>query len=717
MIYSAYKASKEIAESFEADASRIATRDFNKHRNLMEKKRRIAADLLGNIEKAEHAIIEMESGSRSCGIFAHVSALSLVPLMTFKEGAYSDRQEEARKVSDSKRYNGDNIPNIGGPGNSVRTAKHWGTQISDTLKSLREYGSDFCSGRIKAFELRQKMQIKLIRSGVILTLHFLARTFAIALACTGHMRPQDWYELYCAAVFGYDCVYDNGQQARGSGTRDCESCVHVPGIGTMRDLVWNLRRILKRHSDACIHSDTHQRDPCLSGILCLIHGKQLKKVDKKHRTGYSNDTNPENMYTANMLVDGEWGLMSARNAIVIASGIFDLHDRLALHANTQSITWRNVMEVCGKADEVKKAAEEKKMGGDNYIAETMRETLSVEMPGRCVIKAGLEVYKFTTVGPVKTMPSKDSGVQKYKFDDQATGLIKVKGNINNAWKGVGQSHLREDLESCLEGTSVGARHALAALHREIGHTKRTSDDHYNKPPIAVSFTWPVDKKKKAPEAWEAELQAAIGIPPIKDGENEENMSSKETGRRNIKYVLNLCERVKMTSSTLCNGHLRCGNFGLVTYCECGLAADQFRKQNKRMWLKNIGLEEPPSRLDRLPEPTQRLLDEVDEAFLKLLRGILVLHARWPKITEEQKRYSIIVDKFYESLKKRVLTRLCASFQKNSESSPPPRLQQACLECHAPRCSPLRCMQRGNTTSIRRTKATTMLTKTSGKRRI
>jgi hypothetical protein len=128
MIYAAYKASKEIAESFEAYASRIATRDFNKYRNLMEKKQQFAEDLLGHTEKAEHAIIQIESGSRSCGIFAHVSALSLVPLMTFKEGAYSDRQEEARKVSDSKRYNGDNVPDIGGPGNSVRTAEHWGTQ-------------------------------------------------------------------------------------------------------------------------------------------------------------------------------------------------------------------------------------------------------------------------------------------------------------------------------------------------------------------------------------------------------------------------------------------------------------------------------------------------------------------------------------------------------------------------------------------------------------
>jgi hypothetical protein len=298
----------------------------------------------------------------------------------------------------------------------------------------------------------------------------------------------------------------------------------------MRNPVWNLRRILNRHSDACIHSDTHQREPCLSGILCLINGKQLKKVDKKHRTGYSNDTNPDITYTANMLVGGEWGLMSAGNSIVIASGILELHDRLALHANTQSITWRNVMEVCGTANEVKKAADEKKMGGDSYIAETMRETLSVEMPGRCVIKAGLEVYKLTRVGPVKTMPSKDTGVQKYKFDDQATDRIKVKGNIINAWKGVGQSHLREDLESCQEGTSVGARHALEALHREIGHTKQTADKHYNKPPIAVSFTWLVDKKKKAPEAWEAELQAVIGIPPIKDEENEENMSSKKTSR-------------------------------------------------------------------------------------------------------------------------------------------------------------------------------------------
>jgi hypothetical protein len=136
----------------------------------------------------------------------------------------------------------------------------------------------------------------------------------------------------------------------------------------MRNLVWNPRRILKRHSDACIHSDTQQREPCLSGILCLINGKQLKKVDKKHRTGYSNDT--KITYTANMLVDGEWGLMSAGNVIVIASRIVELHDRLAHHANTQSITWRNVMEVCGTADEVKKAAEEKKMGSDSYIAET-----------------------------------------------------------------------------------------------------------------------------------------------------------------------------------------------------------------------------------------------------------------------------------------------------------------------------------------------------------
>jgi hypothetical protein len=268
-----------------------------------------------------------------------------------------------------------------------------------------------------------------------------------------------------------------------------------------------------------------------------------------------------------------------------------------------------------------------------------------------VIKAGLEVFKLTIVGNVKSMPSKDTGVQKWTFDDQATKRLKVKGNAINAWKGVGQSHLREDLESCLEGRSVGVRHALEVLHREIGHTKSTADKHYNKPPIAVSFTWPVDKKKKAPEAWEAELQAGIGIPLIKDGENEENMSPKETSRRNIEYVLNLRERVKMTSSMLCNGHLRCCDFGLVTDCECGLAADQFRKQNQRMWLKNIGLEEPPSRLDPSPEPTQRLLYELDCADLKLLRGIPVLHARWPKITEEQKRYSIIVDKFNESLSK------------------------------------------------------------------
>jgi hypothetical protein len=127
------------------------------------------------------------------------------------------------------------------------------------------------------------------------------------------------------------------------------------------------------------------------------------------------------------------------------------------------------------------------------------------------------------------------------------------------------------------------------------------------------------------------------------------LQKRQAGHRNIEYVLNLRERVKMTSSMLCNDQLRCGDFGLVTDCECGIAADQFRKQNQRTWLKNIGLDEPPSRLDPSPEPTQRLLYEVDKAVLKLARGVPELHARWPKITEEQKRYSIIVDKFREYL--------------------------------------------------------------------
>jgi hypothetical protein len=50
MIYAAYNASKEIAERLEESASGIAKRDFNKHLDLMERKRLFAEDLVVHIE-------------------------------------------------------------------------------------------------------------------------------------------------------------------------------------------------------------------------------------------------------------------------------------------------------------------------------------------------------------------------------------------------------------------------------------------------------------------------------------------------------------------------------------------------------------------------------------------------------------------------------------------------------------------------------------------
>jgi hypothetical protein len=165
------------------------------------------------------------------------------------------------------------------------------------------------------------------------------------------------------------------------------------------------------------------------------------------------------------------------------------------------------------------------------------------------------------------------------------------------------------MESCLEGTSVKSRHALQMLRHEIGHTKDTARKHYNKSPISVSFAWPVNPDK--PEAWEAAIQ----------GENEE----KTKARNDIEYVINLRERIKVTSKMLSDGHLICGDFGLITDCECGLDAHRYRLRNQKSWIGNR-LQDPPNALDASVESLRVLLDETHEAWVKLLRPVPQLHA-------------------------------------------------------------------------------------------
>jgi hypothetical protein len=85
------------------------------------------------------------------------------------------------------------------------------------------------------------------------------------------------------------------------------------------------------------------------------------------------------------------------------------------------------------------------MGGESYIAETLRDTLSIEQPGRCLMKVGLEVRVLKGISNVKPMPNQRN-CQMWMFDDPATEPIMVGNDLVCARKRIGQSQLREDLE-------------------------------------------------------------------------------------------------------------------------------------------------------------------------------------------------------------------------------------------------------------------------------
>jgi hypothetical protein len=380
--------------------------------------------------------------------------------------------------------------------------------------------------------------------------------------------------------------------------------IEVPGAAGLRDLVWNLDIMLKEHHNAFLDNAA-----CLTGIYAIISGLQFKKHERPYKNNRVSDVDPDNSYTANLLVDGEWGMMSAGNILVVARGIMELYNRVILHAQQgeHTITSRDIIENSDAKKTHERKTEQKSTGGESYLARTARETAR-KSSMCCNLQAGLHVHRLSFVGNVKPIITRDK-VKIYGFNDKAdkVAVQKEEGEQKKdketvwAWKSVCQGMIREDFESSLEFVGGSAKHVLEQVRPEIGHTTTTSRESYLKPPVALRFQPPSLRGKKDPaDRW---------------------------------AVLDLRESCNTMCTLLSKGDriLKCGDFGINTNCKCSMAATTYRSENQKEWMRRL-------------ENTRRVVPEIDDddprhllrlAFLtkvgvrELIRPIPKLHARWP----------------------------------------------------------------------------------------
>jgi hypothetical protein len=268
----------------------------------------------------------------------------------------------------------------------------WAELISETVKTLWGLAEETAGGgRGK----EQKDKLDGLRPGFIRVMQYFARMVSIALVCTGHMRSEDWYHMVCVCVFGADLDEDNIQKLTASADL---SHIIVPGC-SFRQLVWYLKDILEKHEEW-----SKNEECCLSGVLCVVDGVQMKKLKasagEKNANAHADD--PDLKYNLNVLVDGEWGAASAGNVMVIARGLLELYNGITLTLKKPPVTFRSVLEVVQSIKKTRTSNDEeprdKKQGGKSYISEALRHTLAV-YDQCCSVRTGLQVDVITSIKP------------------------------------------------------------------------------------------------------------------------------------------------------------------------------------------------------------------------------------------------------------------------------------------------------------------------------
>jgi hypothetical protein len=348
--------------------------------------------------QAVGSVIAIESGTRSTGIFAPYASVSFIPLMRF---ATVNSQKWVRGKS------------------PIVAINNWAGLTTKTVQTLWEIANEL-SQAAYVRKIKEKFD-KDLRYSFIRLMQYFARMFSISLACTGHMRSEDWYNMVCRCVFGQDVEHDDCHKLTSQAADNIQRYLHVPGCSAgLRELVWNLREILEAHSTAF-----KAKTCCLSGVLIEIEGTQLKKLNasegKKNSNYTSNDPNMK--YNINALVDGEWGVMSAGNVMVLARGILELFDRIAATLEQAPCTYRNVLERCSGENG------NKSLGGPSYMATALRSAFEDNLAVYSV-KSGLAVKVITVKERLKKCDRDKNGnrlsTPKYSVDFKMEPLSECK---------------------------------------------------------------------------------------------------------------------------------------------------------------------------------------------------------------------------------------------------------------------------------------------------
>jgi hypothetical protein len=601
MMYAVYCAVKTIAEAFKQTWLDV------KRASESEAIRTAVHQVATHLHNTLDPIVNIEAGGRSSGMFGAYAAVSGVPIMPNGRGS--------------------SVPSPNRKPDDTANVSEWIGTISSSYEELWKIASDVIDGKVV-----DATRLTSVRTRCIYVLQYFARMFTISLACTGHMRTEDWYNLYMSVVFGVDGNED------GTGFDKLAANhpqVEVPAAGGLRDIVWNLDLMPKAHRDAFA-----AKEACLTGILCIVTGTQQKKLSKVQKTNASDDEDPEISYNLNALIDGEWGVMSAGNAMVLARGLLELYNYLALHTSTAPIVYTSVVEL-QRAYKSKERAETEGSGGESYLAECVNKAL--KRTGCCSISTGMPVKKVAKIGGIVSNVGEHSVARTYSFKEE----LAIMKEIDKEGRIVGNkyidrfacaTHIRKELESSLGRKSVAASHVLKELGPQIGHGKRTQHKHYMKPPCRVKFTLPTEK----------------GFEEI---------------------TLNVKEQCKTKCSLLTKGHLKCGDFGINAGCPCSIKAVHYRHDNQKAWMQRISdRPEAPNMLEASTEHLARLVRQTKEAVDKLFRPTPRLFHRWATVTTEQiagaecvKRFSDAMDMLANEVVRRIRKTLEMEYAEQSET--------------------------------------------------
>jgi hypothetical protein len=601
MMYAVYCAVKTIAEAFKQTWLDV------KRASESEAIRTAVHQVATHLHNTLDPIVNIEAGGRSSGMFGAYAAVSGVPIMPNGRGS--------------------SVPSPNRKPDDTANVSEWIGTISSSYEELWKIASDVIDGKVV-----DATRLTSVRTRCIYVLQYFARMFTISLACTGHMRTEDWYNLYMSVVFGVDGNED------GTGFDKLAANhpqVEVPAAGGLRDIVWNLDLMPKAHRDAFA-----AKEACLTGILCIVTGTQQKKLSKVQKTNASDDEDPEISYNLNALIDGEWGVMSAGNAMVLARGLLELYNYLALHTSTAPIVYTSVVEL-QRAYKSKERAETEGSGGESYLAECVNKAL--KRTGCCSIRTGMPVKKVVEIGPIVSNVGKHSVARTYSFKEE----LAIMKDIDKEGRIVGNkyidryacaTHIRKELEISLGRKSVAAGHVMKELGPQIGHGKRTQHEHYMKPPCRVQLTLPTEK----------------GFEEI---------------------TLNVKEQCKTKCLLLTKGHLKCGDFGINAGCPCSIKAIHYRHDNQKAWMRRISdRPEAPNMLEAGTEHLARLVRQTKEAVDKLFRPTPRLFHRWATVTTEQiagaeyvKRFSDALDMLANEVVRRVCKTLEMEYAEQSET--------------------------------------------------